>query len=358
MADDSTARARARLDAEAATRQPLKLLDLAEFATLPKMRWLVRDILPPDSLVVVFGPAKGGKTFATTDLLMHAAHGLDWHGYRIPRPLRIAFLAGEGRNGLRVRLHAWIQHHDSAELIGAFKVLPASLSLPDRVEELIELLRPFNPDIVAPDTLNAFFGPGDENSTQDMTHFVAACRRLREALACTVLVLHHTALADTGRERGSSVLRGAADVVIQVAKDEGGSGCVGFQVVTARDIEPMEQPLALRLEKVETDWRDEDEHPLSTCIVRAAGQPVTLPGRGNRPLGEAQTTLLTCARELATDRQADARGFVLLARADVVTRARGRGVPRQSISSAWQSLQSRGYLRLVEPASLMLRVRA
>lgn len=336
---------------------PLKLQDLGEFATQPEARWLVRGILPPDSLVVVFGSAKGGKTFSTTDMLMHAAHGMDWHGHAIPRPLRVAFLAGEGRNGLRVRLHAWLQHHDSAALTGAFKVLPTSFSLPDRVEELIELLRPFDPDVVVPDTLNAFFGVGDENSTQDMTRFVAACRRLREALSCTVVVLHHTALADTGRERGSGVLRGAADVVIQVGKDESGSDCLGFQVVTGRDIEPMEQPLALRLAKVETDWVDDDGETLATCIVQAAAQPVTLAGRGSRPLGEAQAMILACARELAANHQADAGGWVVLARADVSARAKEHGVSRQSISSAWQPLQTRGYLRLAEPGSVMLKVR-
>jgi hypothetical protein len=341
---------------EAANHPALKLLDLEEFATQPKARWLIRGIVPPDTTIVTFGPPKGGKTFSVTDMLMHAAHGMDWHGHAVPRALRVAFLAGEGRSGLRVRLHAWLQHHDTAELSGAFRVLPASLSLPDHVERLIELLKPFNPDIVVPDTLNAFFGVGDENSTQDMTRFVAALRRLREALSCSVLVLHHTALADTGRERGSGVLRGAADVVIQVGKDESGSGCIGFQVVTGRDIEPMEQPLALRLEKVETDWLDEDGQPLTTCVVRSAAQPVTLPGRGTRPLGEAQATILACARELAADRQPNAAGWVTLARTDVASRARQRDVSKQSISSAWASLQTRGYLRLVEPASVMIKV--
>jgi hypothetical protein len=335
---------------------PLRLENLGEFVTKPSARWLVRDILPPDSLVVVFGPPKGGKTFSTTDMLMHAAHGMDWYGHVISRSLRVAFLAGEGRNGLRVRLHAWLQHHDSAGSEEVeFNILPASLSLPDRIEDLIELLTPFKPDVVVPDTLNAFFGPGDENSTQDMTRFVAACRRLREALSCTVVVLHHTSLADSGRERGSGVLRGAADVVIQVGKDESGSGCVGFQVVTGRDIEPMEQPLALKLERVETDWTDEDGHPLITCIVLGADQPVTLAGRGTRPLGGAQATVLKCARELAVDHKADADGWITIPRIDVAARAKERGVSRQSISSAWTPLHTRGHLRLVDPGAVMLK---
>ena len=237
-------------------------------------------------------------------------------------------------------------------------MLPTSLSLPDRVEELIVVLTAFKPDIVAPDTLNAFFGPGDENSTQDMTRFVSALRRLREALACSVILLHHTPNADTGRERGSSALRGAADVVIQVGKDQAGSGCVGFQVVIGRDIEPMEQPVALRLHRIDTDWVDDDGEPISTCLVeRATAQPVTLPGRATRPLGEAQIAILAVARAMAATTQPDETGWVTLARADVAARAKEeRNVNRKSISSAWQPLQDRGYLKLVEPGSVRLRV--
>lgn len=339
-------------------RTDLRLATLAEFATQPKIRWLVRGILPDDSLVVVFGPPKGGKTYSVCDLLMHGAHGMPWHGHRVPKALRVAFLAGEGRNGLRVRLHAWLSHHDNAALAGAFNILPSSLSLPDRVEELIELLKPFAPEVVVPDTLNAFFGPYDENSTQDMTRFVASLRQLREALGCTLVVLHHTALADTGRERGSGVLRGAADVIIQVGKDESGSGNVGFQVITGRDIEPMEAPVALKLTRVETDWLDEDGTPLTTCIVQSANQPVTLAGRGSRPLGDAQSTVLACARELAAGKDPDPSGYVLLSRSDVAAQARARAVSKQSISSAWAPLQTRGYLKLAEPGSVLLKVKS
>jgi hypothetical protein len=303
----------------------------------------------------VFGPAKGGKTFSTTDLLMHAAHGLDWHECKVTRPLNVAFLAGEGRNGLRIRLHAWLEHHDTAHLAGAFKILPAALSLPERVDEVIALLAPLAPDVVAADTLNAYFGAGDENSTQDMTLFVAACRRLRDQLRCSVLVLHHTPLVDNGRERGSGVLRAAADVVIQVGRDEGDSGCIGFQVVTGRDIEAMPYPIALRLEPVETDWVDEDNEPVTTCVVKGASEPVTLAGHG-RKLGEAQATVLACARELADGRPIE-NGWVMLARLDVATKAKDQGVTKQSLRAAWKSLQARGFFKLVEPGSVKLRVK-
>ena len=37
--------------------------------------YLVKDLIPREGLVVVWGPPKGGKTFWTFDLIMHVALG-------------------------------------------------------------------------------------------------------------------------------------------------------------------------------------------------------------------------------------------------------------------------------------------
>jgi hypothetical protein len=63
---------------------------------------------------------------------------------------------------------------------------------------------------------------------------------------------------------------------------------VGFQVISARDIEVMQEPLSLRLSMVQTEWLDDDGLPMSTCLVSRADEPVTLTGRGPRPSGEAK----------------------------------------------------------------------
>jgi hypothetical protein len=336
----------------------LKFLTLDEFVQRPTVSSHVRGVIPAKSLVVVFGPPKGGKTFSVCDLTMHAAHGMDWHGCAIPRRMRVVYLCGEGINGLRVRLKAWLEHHDSVEDVGYFRILPMALSLPDRVLALTETLRAMAPDIVVTDTLNAYFGGGDENSTQDMSDWCASVRYLRDLLGCSVVVIHHTGHGDSGRERGSIVLRATADVLIQVAKDETAGELVGFQVIAARDLEPMESAIALKLSRHETEWLDEDGEPLSTCVVTAAAQPVTLPGRGGRPLGEAQSAVLQAAQELAKTVTPDHTGEVLLIRTEVAALAKKRNnLTRQSISSSWESLERRGLLRRTEPGSVAIRVR-
>ena len=332
----------------------LRLLTLDEFVQRPTIRFYVRNLIPSDSIVIVFGPPKGGKTFSVCDLTMHAAHGLPWYGYQVSKPVRVAYLAGEGTSGLKVRLHAWLGQHDNLEEPGVFRILPEALSLPDRVDEVIEALREFKPDLVVADTVNAYFGAGDENSTQDMTAFCNAVRRIKEELACTVLVIHHTGHGDQSRERGSIALRASADVLIQVAKDVSGSGNVGFQVAEARDMETWPDALALRLKRVETDWLDDDGQPLATCVVESANSHVTLTGRG-KPLGKVQQLLHAMCMEMAKKRDPDQNGEVLLVRFDVA-KALEDMVDRRSASMAWPSLAARGLVRLVEPGSVAVRL--
>jgi len=338
----------------------LRLETLTEFVQQPKGSSQIPGLDPGHAIVIFYGAPKGGKTFSVCDLTLHAAHGLDWYGFRIIRPLRVAYLAGEGLRGLRIRLKGWLEYHDSVEPNGNFCLLPHSLSLPERFAEVLEILRAFQPDIIVVDTLNAYFGGGDENSTKDMTGFCSVIRHLRDTLQCSVYVIHHSGWGEGARERGSIVLRATADVMVQVGKDEGGSGLVGFQIVTGRDVEAMEAPLALRLVAHPTEWRDEDGSPLVTCVVQSAGESVSLPGRKEKPLGPTQALVLKVAREMAQAApRTNGNGEVVLLRHDIGQRAQELqpGLKRQSVHSAWQPLHNRKLLRMLEPGSVAIRVK-
>ena len=231
---------------------------------------------------------------------------------------------------------------------------PRRLPLPDRLSEVIKLLMPYRPDAVVVDTLNAYFGGGDENSTQDMTRFVTALRLVRDTVNCSVVTLHHTGLADSGRERGSGVLRGAADVIIQVAKDEAGTGLVGFLVVLGREVEGWSSALSLRLRPVDTDWLDDDGQVMTTCVVEAGNTPVTLSGRGGS--GKQRTTIKV-VEDLAVAK-ANGASTVRLERRDVVDEARRRGVSQASAYRHVDALAERMGWRLLDPGSLEVNVRS
>ena len=128
-------------------------------------------------------------------------------------------------------------------------------------------------------------------------------------------------------------------------------------VTPSRDVEPWDQPLALCLTRVETDWLDaEDGLPLTTCIVESSAKPVTLAGRNPKPLGDKQRIVLTAAQDLARKKLGGNPGVALLLRADVATLAIKNGCSRQAVSAAWIPLEKRGCFKLKEPASLEIRV--
>jgi hypothetical protein len=324
----------------------LRLQTLDEFDQRPQVTWLVRDLLHAECFAVMFGAPKSGKTYAALDLAMHAAHGMSWHGHAIPRPLRVVYLGGEGHTGLRVRLHAW-RHAHKAPLRGDMRILPAALALLEERKSIAQTLQEVRPDVVFIDTLNAYFGGGDENSTQDMTAWVNAVRQLRDSLGCAVVVIHHTGHADQSRERGSIALRGAADVVLQVARDESGSGLIGVQVVAARDMDAWTGPLSLRLKSVTTDWADDEGQPLHACIVEKADQAVTLPGRARRS-SPSQAAILSAAMALAGPDG-------LVARIDLIQRAMLNGISRTAAYRAMRELAPRMGWQFVEPGSLRLK---
>jgi hypothetical protein len=80
------------------------------------------------------------------------------------------------------------------------------------------LILPTRPVLIVMDTLARTFGSGDENKQADMNAYVNASDRLRDATGANVMIIHHSGVHEDKRERGSNVLRGAADTVIKVSR--------------------------------------------------------------------------------------------------------------------------------------------
>lgn len=95
------------------------------------------------------------------------------------------------------------------------------------------------PQLVILDTLARCFGPGDENSTQDMTRFVAACDEIRSRWRCAVLLIHHSGLSDKTRSRGSSALRAALDAEYRLERTD---ASLLLTATKMKDAEPPAPP--------------------------------------------------------------------------------------------------------------------
>src|SRR5437879_5503539 len=64
--------------------------------------YLVKDILPREGLIIVWGPPKCGKSFWVFDLALHVALGWNYRGHRV-QPGTVVYIACEGERGLSAR---------------------------------------------------------------------------------------------------------------------------------------------------------------------------------------------------------------------------------------------------------------
>ncbi len=95
---------------------PLRLLTLADCAAAPRRRYLVKGLLAPGDLAVMFGPPGAGKS-VLAPLLAHAiATGRSVFGRRV-RKGTVLYIAAEDGAGMKMRAAALrAVHGDTGEL--------------------------------------------------------------------------------------------------------------------------------------------------------------------------------------------------------------------------------------------------
>jgi hypothetical protein len=279
------------------------------------------------------------------------ATGTDWHGKAIVKSGLVLYFAGEGHNGLARRFKAWSIRNgvflDNAPLL--VSTMPAALtdpeSLPLIIAQINAAAEKYGPPVlIVIDTLARNFGPGDENSTRDMSAFVAACDRLRAQHRATVLLIHHTGHADKTRGRGAMALKGALDAEYRLDKDD--QGVIRMEATKMKDAESPE-PMAFRIRTVEIGFNDEDGNPVTSAVLDETDyQPPAKPGKTGR--GKWQTVGLEALQVLYTDHRGklerggyDPEGARVLFD-DWRSACYDKGMSRQAFSTVKKSLTEQG----------------
>lgn len=188
--------------------------------------FLIDGLIETDSLGMIFGDPGCGKSFLAVDLALCVATGTPFHGRDVKQGA-VFLIAGEGHNGLARRFHAWAkEHHQTLQGVPLFKSERAAQfldgqsakSVSDAVNGLAEAHG--QPRLIIVDTVARNFGAGDENSTMDMSNFIAAMDDLKNLYPGAVLLLvHHSGHAEKNRARGAMALKGALDFEFRVEKD-------------------------------------------------------------------------------------------------------------------------------------------
>lgn len=246
----------------------LRLMPAADLAALPPLKWLIKGLVPESGFAVLYGPPGSGKSTIALDLALQVAAGR-----------AVVYIAAEGAGGYPARLLAWTKHH--ARPAGNLLFALEAVNLLDKTEraEMLGALGDVTPALLVVDTLARCMIGGDENSAKDMGLAIDALDTIRRLTGCAVLVLHHTTKAGNG-ERGSSALRGAADVMLELAESD---GLLTLTATKTKDSAPPPDQ-CLRLVSIETGRRRDDGEAETACVPLPAekvhmGGTITKTGR-------------------------------------------------------------------------------
>lgn len=281
------------------SKRGIQLIRLCDLGGLPPVRWLVTDWLPEEGFGVIYGPPGSLKSFLTLDVLLHIAYGQSWHGHATKAGAAL-YIAGEGYRGAAKRVRAWQELHGKVGQDAPFYMTQSAVSLLQQgaVADLVEVIRAEQEaaavrfQIVAIDTVARSFAGGDENSTQDMNAYVAACDAIRDAIGTAVLGVHHTGKDKERGMRGSTVLLGAVDVAIRVERQD-----TVLTVEAEKQKDAEEAPAkCFRTERVEVPVTGEIEPATSLVLVAQDAPPQrkrtpTLPPSARRALDILTDTL-------------------------------------------------------------------
>ena len=278
-----------------------EFIPLARFISGPPTHsYLIKRILPARGLGQVFGSSNVGKSFLLIDLAMHIALGRPWCGFKTQRAC-VLYIAAEGLSGLAGRMKAWTQRYGFVPdrlYVRPYSVqltVPgAALALADRIQSL-----PEPPRLVILDTLAANFGPGDENSAQDMARAMEGLRVLSGDWLG--LCAHHSGHGDKTRSRGHSSLYAALDLEMQVSRDDP-LGPIKVAHTKCRDMERMD-PLFFNLELEALPWADEDGEPINSAIMVPA-EGYEEPEKGTALSGK-QAQALDLLKTMVAERQSN-----------------------------------------------------
>ena len=200
-----------------------EIITLDDIDLIKTTHWLIDDIIPLNSMSIIYGEPGCGKTFLCLDMCMHIAHSNNWKGQVINNRGIIIYCIGEGINGLCNRINTWHDYYEK-KCNAPFILIPIeTISFSDRenIDKMIKTLDniriKYNLPIsmIVVDTLSKASVGYDENSSKDMGEFLYQFDILKKYFETSIMFIHHSGKTYRGM-RGSSYLMGTVDTIINI----------------------------------------------------------------------------------------------------------------------------------------------
>lgn len=332
-----------------------RALSLSQLRGKPRPVPLLKGIVYSNMEHNLFGPQGSTKTFVHLDMALHMAYGKRWMG--LPTKFaRTLIICGEGGGRLFAdRIDAWLAHHDEADGRAEenIRVTEYPVAMLDEIDvaETLDMIREQDAfDLIVIDTLSANFGGGDENTSNDMSKFCAAMRRLRLATSAGVMVVHHTGHGDKSRPQGSNIIRRDLDIELRVDRDVNDAllcGLMGGGELKSRHGKGCGL-IPYRLKVVKTGFDDDDGSPVESCVIVPTQDTPTFENQraSNTGLGKNQSAVLTILRKIATDTGQDLHDpeGVYISSSDFQKAYRNAGLKKQAAYDVRQAFLKRNWL--------------
>jgi len=244
----------------------------------PPPKWLVPGLLLENTVAMIYGPPRSYKSFIVLDLAMSLSRGMEWNGKQLEK-MPVLYLAAEGGNGMGMRMEAWSRHNGVFGQDGWFGVIkhPIDLTSVSEVGNLISRLKGTGTKLLVIDTLARCSGDADENSASEMKAAIDGAMALKDALGCTVLLVHHSGKDAARGPRGSNRLLGDLDTVGVVTRED---NIVTLTLNKQKDAEEGE-PIRFEARKIDLPLRPGYE-PMSSLVMtqpKAAEVGETIPAQ-------------------------------------------------------------------------------
>lgn len=220
-------------------------LTISEAQNLPKPEWLIPGLLPARGFIVIFGAEKSFKSFLTLDIALGLASGKETFSYCQNSMRPVVYVVGEGQeNVIHNHIPAWLLGRQVTEEPPLYVVphMPRAI-IEEEMRDLVAQIkaRDIKPALLVLDTKSRALPGLDENSSKDVSRFVAAVDHIREELNCAVIAIAHT---------GKDASRGARGIHSDVAASDGSlcverhlrSNFVSVTVRTMRGAKEREEP--------------------------------------------------------------------------------------------------------------------
>jgi phage/plasmid primase-like uncharacterized protein/KaiC/GvpD/RAD55 family RecA-like ATPase len=255
------------------------LMGADDFSAQPApLRWIIRDWVQANALIMIHGPSGGGKTFITLDWILRISSTItQWNNKNVKNG-PVIYLAGEGHHGLRGRIAGWKAHHNVKHLEMWISPEGVDLNTPEGYNKVAEAIRALGvkPCLIVVDTMHRHL-LGDENSAQDAKTMLDACARLMKEFDCSVILVHHTGVSEEAqhRARGSSAWKGALDIEISVVP-AAENRPIEIVQRKSKDSELAATVYAKLIGVQIPGWFDEDGQPVTTAVVELVEPEVSV----------------------------------------------------------------------------------